>query len=653
MNEQQNSANTTIGDHNIIGVNASAVHDSQIYINSPQDSPEEVFKAARNRLRAGFPDPALFREAIGRGHDFAEVRFHLVLALLSGRSFRDLTVHERNELKTASELAHLYENTSWKNSLIAVCSLLESINAPDKSANAAIEAIHEAPRSHYAMIVKHLDLVMTGSKHESFWTERLRSANSERLANGRTDRVWAYFEPEPIGPRAKPPVDPVITVADRLWTYLGSLAAALALSRLVYLPITDADTSALLSTPIMLIAGALVAFGGARWRHRNRRLEFLSNLYFGDPAGSAAPDGGFTDQVDKQLNRYFSKYRPSDLDSASWLRRTAGLRAVLRDEIADIYREERVRIERLIWLIRFLAIDARDQWARNELFDFQRRYQTPVKTMTWCAIASAAVMLSGWNVVESAFRVRPVEAVLLVLTIALAVRFTVPRWFRMYSERRRYDEESREHLLSSEKRENEYERWNAKLEATRPTEVEMETWLDADRTILLDGALRHYALTWHDVIAHAFMQTPSSGASRGRAKGTLWRYSAYELRLFLITRDGVREVSTELDFKQATFSGEDRRNYRFDAVSTVQVTTTRSEQYTLRLTLNNGDPRNMLVTAEETEHPDADENLHSFTKKNLHFAGFMPTLHILEGIAAEGKNWINYDPHRQSAMSGA
>lgn len=639
------------GDNNTVGIVASAVHNSNVYLTSPHDAPEQIFEAARNRLRAGFPAPEMFRTALTRGYDTAESRLHLVLALLSGRSLRDLTVHEREELRTASNVMHRYSDGQWKRSLVAVCNVIDAIEDPSKDAHSAIAAIHKTPPSHYAMIDKHLDLVMTGSKKDSFWAKRLESAQEEQRANNRTERIWAYFEPDPIGPRTRPPAAPDIAVADLAWAFLGSVIAALALGELALL--SSADRLTLLSFLVMLAGGAVAAFNGAHWRYRFVQLERLSDVYFGRPQRTSAPEGGFTKHVGEGLDKYFRKYHPADLDPGRWMQRTAGLRAVLRDEICDLYREQHTTFPRVKWLVRFLARDASFSWQSGELFDFQLRYQTPSKTKACCAIGLVAFAFCGSDVIVGVAETSPLQAVIAVLFTGLGIRLAAPRLSDMYSERHRYADDLREQQATGDKRQNEFTRWTEKLSAIRPSEIEMESWLDADRTILLDKALRHYALTWHDVIAHSFLQSPADGAKRARDKGTLWRYSRYDLRLFLITRDGVREVSTKLDFYRARFHGEERSNYRFDAVSSVQVTVTAADKYTLRLTLNNGDPRDIFVAEKEDEEPSTEEDLPSFTKLNLAFAGFTPTLHLLEGIAAEGKNWIDYDPHRRTTAAGS
>lgn len=123
-------------------------------------------------------------------------------------------------------------------------------------------------------------------------------------------------------------------------------------------------------------------------------------------------------------------------------------------------------------------------------------------------------------------------------------------------------------------------------------------------------------------------------------EGGPWRYSKYDILLFLITKDGVREVRTELNFEHAVLNSQERRNFRFDAVSSVQVTKIGSSGHSLELTLMNGPAQNMRVTDPGAGHFFPGETPETLSKINLDAAGFAHALHILEGIAAEGKGWI-------------
>jgi hypothetical protein len=87
-----------------------------------------------------------------------------------------------------------------------------------------------------------------------------------------------------------------------------------------------------------------------------------------------------------------------------------------------------------------------------------------------------------------------------------AGRTAAARWLHITSERRRLKEDRQDYEHAEALRAAAYERWTTKLNAARPSESEMEHWLDCDKTILLGNALRHYRLVWRDVTAYALLQ---------------------------------------------------------------------------------------------------------------------------------------------------
>ena len=242
----------------------------------------------------------------------------------------------------------------------------------------------------------------------------------------------------------------------------------------------------------------------------------------------------------------------------------------------------------------------------------------------------------------------PAHAITTLLTAFAVVKSAwsvMPRWMHVIGERRRYEEESEDRVQILADRQAALKRWQTKLDDTRPTEGEMEYWLYCDSTVLLGEILGHYKLAWRDVMNQAFLQVPAKHYKRARVTGGPWRFSKYDLRLFLITKDGVREISTELDFEHDTFGRQNRTNYRFEAVSSVHVAKEPNLSYALQLTLTNGPARDIRVTESAAFQLDPDDDPKEVSRINLDATGFVHTLHILEGIAAEGKEWIERDQY--------
>jgi hypothetical protein len=77
----------------------------------------------------------------------------------------------------------------------------------------------------------------------------------------------------------------------------------------------------------------------------------------------------------------------------------------------------------------------------------------------------------------------------------------------------------------------EFARWTDRLK-DRPSDAEMEAWLDRDRTVLPARAMDHYKLARSQVITYAFLEEPGSRAKHARLLNGPMRYSRYKLIVF-------------------------------------------------------------------------------------------------------------------------
>jgi hypothetical protein len=124
------------------------------------------------------------------------------------------------------------------------------------------------------------------------------------------------------------------------------------------------------------------------------------------------------------------------------------------------------------------------------------------------------------------------------------------------------------------------------------------------------------------------------------------RYSRYSLMVFLLTSDGVRQMSADLRFLPGDVREGDRLNFRYDAVASVHVSLTPRTsdksriQQKFKLTLVNGEPVSMIVTDLDPEDFQQGEDAESLERASLDAASVANTLHVLEGIAAEGRAWF-------------
>lgn len=629
-----------------IGIQAETVHNSTVYVVPPDASPQEKYKIGVRYLEDGVPNRArdMISEVIALGYDNAEVRFHWVLAMLSGRAYHDLSTEELQRLQRASGLVPTYAEGEWQDALRVAFQLLAMLSTADGEAGRVLERLRALSHGRREAILRHFDLVLSGGLKDSLWAENRAWAEAARFANDRAQRVWAYFEPDPIGPRAIPPRPSNAAAAQAALPVRAGLFVVVTAFLWILGLIADPAT-AVVELLVALGAGLTAAHFGRRWWYRQHQLTAMN----GEPQiphmrDHASAGDGFTNRVRHSFDHYFSARVPHGLAPHEWLGLTVHIRNSLVDEIAFLYRESRVGVDRVEWLIRHLAEDARDRYLKGTLFDDRHQNRTPavakaLSVLSLIVLGITTVALLG-TVASGSGASRMLLAVLAVVGAILSGRAAASAWLAARSEERRLAEETRVHQEQLAARQAAYQNWKSFLDATRPSEREMETWLSCDKTLFVDEALRHYQLTWRDLITHTILVTPARPYKRGRVKGGPWRYSRYSFRLFLVTQDGVREISSEFDFADGKRGNDQRSNYRFDALSSVQVTERSDVGYDLELILTNGPARNIRVKDADTHQLAPDENAQEISEINLNAAGFIHTFRLLEGIAADGKGWI-------------
>ncbi|MCX2729441.1 hypothetical protein OOZ19_04255 [Saccharopolyspora sp. NFXS83] len=643
MTDQDTATTNTAESGSTVGIQAEQVHNSTVYVVSPDDPPERKYEVGVRYLNNGVPLRAreLIADAMAHGYDRAEVRFHWGLAMLSKRSYRELTAEDRIQLEQLRAQRGTSANDAWERALEVLCEFLEHLDNPDHDPALTLKKLQALSVPQREKVVRHCDLVLTGSTKDAFWVEILRTAERGQRTGGREARVWAYFEPKPIDARIRQPAPNAARTADRLHAVVGSGLLGIALGMLGWILLQHLTLVLVIAYLMALVGGVLGAKSGFEWRYRAQRLEMKERERAALFDSREDPVPGFAKRVDHAFQHYAHKYAPDGVDRSVWLAQTRGIRATRRDEVVELYSESRISIDRVTWLIRFMIRDIRRQWRAEALFSYREHYRTSASTKAWCLISLVAAALACATVAYAAVRLDPLPGFGGVLVAVMGGRVAVLRWWRILSERRRFAEETQECSREKEAREAEYQRWTSKLQATCPSESEMAAWLECDRVKLIDEALRHYHLGWRDIIAHTIVQTPANVRKRARVKGGPWRYPRYELRLFLITPDGVRELTRQLVYADASFHGRERGHFRFDAVSSLQVVESGKDDYTLELTLTNGPARTIDVTEppRELEQPTTHED--DLSRISLDSTGFAHALHVLEGIAAEGKAWIH------------
>jgi hypothetical protein len=630
-----------------VAIQGQVVHNATVNMNADLD-PEQEFERGVQALKEGVPIHAekMIRNAITRGYVNARVRFYWVLAMFSKRSYRDLDRVERSRLDAVSVELGSYRDDKYRNALEAFAELIALLRHDHEDHEMVDKRILAMDPGLLDLTQRHLEFVLSGATKDKLWTDIRDRARTERFSGDRRNRVWAYFHPEPIPARALEP-DP-IQPADWAPVVTACTVAVVAAGYLFWTLLTNIEVAALFALVVAGAAGFIGIPEAFDWRYRVERIRQEDDRNRANIADSHPRGTGFARKVSLSFDRYFAKYSAPGWEPAEWLAATAGIRDRLRDEITRIYREQAVPHGRVKWLIGFLAQDVRDRWSDGTLFDYRERFATPARTRNRCLLGLATMLVSTACAVVSAVTIAPFSIVLAALGLVLGGPYAAWCWYRIVAEQRRLADDTADYDACLVRRARAYRSWKRKLDSIRPSDQEMESWLYYDKTMLIDETLRNYRLSWSDVIAHAVLSGPASETRAGRTSRSTWRYSRYDLRVFLITEDGVREVLAELDFEHIQFPGQERNNYRFDALSSVYVVEHADNGRALSVTLTNGPARTINVTAAEIMRPpairdstDVSELSEYFLEMNLSAAGFWHAQQILEGIAAEGKGWID------------
>lgn len=647
MSDNNGAAYSSAAYDSNVGIQAETVHNSNVYFVHPDASPLEKYRVGVRLLEDGIPSRAreMITDAIALGHTGAEVRFHWALAMFSARTYEDLSAEEVQRLRYVSGIVRTYPEDEWKQALRVTFDLLAVLGTTSGETGSVLKQLQDLPSLQRNAILRHLDLMLTGGLKDDLWAETLERARAERFGNDRTRRVWAYFEPSPIGARATPP-RPITAAAAAAQAALPVRMVLFLVSgvALVTLAVIENPTRAAVELLVALGAGRIAARGGLQWWGRESRPNLAVGAVVPQPHSTAPDEDGFTKRVRNKFDHYFSVRTPHGFTPDTWLTHTSDVRSHLAAEIADLYRESRTGVDRVTWLIRYLAEDARNRHNNGTLFDQYRRGRTPARTKVLTVVALAVLgttALSGFvTAVSGAEQPRPLWAFLALLGAAWSGHAATHLWLEVQRERHRVTRETQQYQEQLAARQVAHQRWKALLDETRPSELEMETWLTCDKTTFVDEALRHHRLAWRDLITHTILVVPAPSYKRGRVRGGPWRYSHYIIRLFLFTRDGIREISSEFKFSDATRKNEQRSNYRFDALSSVQVTENVDVGYDLELVLTNGPARKFRVKDADAHQLSPDEDAQEISAISLSAAGFTHTFRLLEGIAADGKGWI-------------
>jgi hypothetical protein len=633
---------TTGGRHGAVADTIhGGVHNNYYHV-PPDATPEEKADIALKYLESGQATTArrLLSEVIVHLDDDPRIWYHWLLAFFSGRTLRELSAEDRECLRSARvQIAALERDTPWSRAIQVIFRLVDvTLALSDKTdaidgALADLDRLDERERRD---VLRHLERVVQGPLKDRVWHRDLEEANDHRVIGGRRTRVWKFFEPEPAKPRARPVRPAAATAGIRALAGTVTVMALAALVCLAWLGLERNDTSALVAVLVCLGAAGVALVNGADWRFRIERRRVRTREL--RALRLAAPPRGFAGKVDHLYARYATLYAPPEADRPAWYADIEGPISRLRDELVEVYRESRIPAGRVKWLIRFQVRELRREWDDGTLADLRRRSDVPAQVQGAVAVGVLVSFAGLVWAVQSAVR----QDVLLAL--GAFVGAVVTGWaaaelgVRIMAENRRVEVETVERTARLTTYWFEFQRWQQQL-VDRPTDMEMAQWLDCDRRILLQETIRAYKLRWSDISAYASLEARGAGSERARAENGPWRYSRYKLLVFLLTPDGVRQITVDLDFGRASFHEWQRTNYRYDAVAAARVTVRDDGAREFQLFLVNGVAIGLAVT--EAAQAVVGEDNGILAEGAQDTTGLRNTLFVLEGVAAEGRSWWN------------
>ncbi|WP_089154653.1 hypothetical protein [Micromonospora sp. NBS 11-29] len=608
----------------------------------PDSTPEGEFEAGVRYLERFLLDTARqhIERAVTRGCPVTpRVQFYRLVALLSGRTVRQLEDDEWKRLLAIwSDPPDLDESDEWTLGLRTILRLLSSTDAAGPET--AAKELESLPPRQQDYIFEHLDIALAGALRDRLWQKAVAHARENRTAADRLGRAWKFFHPTPAHARTRPVTPAAIAMSDRVKVGVGGALLLLTAGKLTALLAVNGEIGGLIG--LCSAAAGLATFGVAgadRFFRRHYRQIKDSELRSRRHRDMAARPGGFAGRIDGLFTHYFARYKPDGMASEQWLDETAGIRRHLRDEVVEAYREERINANRVAWLVRYLASDVRTRWKQGALTAYRQELRVPLRTWLMQAVG-AVTLITGFAAVAVAAISAAVLPGALWLALAVPAAATATRSaFRIVAERRRVVADNAHRRDEQSRRTEAYDRWVAKL-ADRPTDTEMAAWLECDRKVITDQALQQFRLQPGHVVAHAFLEAPAKSARKRRAEDGPWRYSHYRLLLFLLTEDGVRQVDLDLDFRRADHRDTQRLNYRFHAISAVRIDGLALRKPTFHLTLNSGEKMTVQVTGTDTKPAEPNEDPSSITDLTVDASGLHQALHVLEGVAAEGRDWV-------------
>lgn len=602
--------------------------------------PNTLFRVGVQHLLSGAPEEAreIIWDSLMKGYQGGDGPFYWLLAMLSGRTLKEFSSQEINRLKKMRARYTADTDDKWASGVrilsrlldMAIPSLTAENPAPSRADLATlVKELHGLPLDQQDWIRPHLELFLAGPEQDALWKKGIDRAGEQRLAGDRPNRIWMYYQPIPKHVALPDPLPP-LTRRRRLHTRAVLFAIAFCFfgGELMW----HGALSGLAAFVVALTAGLAAAEADLRLRTAalRRRLEQVSRGVAGDQ-----PLGG---QVKTLFDRYFKKYEPDEERRQNFKNAFAERIGAECSEIIGLCRRRNASAAEVRWLIRHRACQLLRLW-RQEALPYQRQFDpSSPRAATIRRAGLVLLILAGlWAV--STLRAYPLIDAIGTVAVTLGAIVTWRNWIADALEEARFQAEDERRDRRQRDIDEAFNRWSRRL-ALKPTDEEMGAWLAADRTILLDTALRHFGLKRSELVVHAFLEERAPWARAGYSDDGTAMYERYQILIFLLVHEGVRMVRASLDFVAGSFSIRERRDFRYDSIVAVRVTPLTGGREEFELQLTSGDPITLKTRGTGPVPASSPRTAPAEDEPPLHAASMASALHLLEGIAAEGQTWL-------------
>lgn len=668
-------------------------------------SPEQKYLEGRKALERGMPRRAeqLIGEAVDGGHMSTEVAYRWVLSIVSGRSLDELQRAQLEALQHALKYVRNEPEDGWSRAALVVGRLLDhlvrneradTIEGPEWTrVRTEFGALDQECKEE---LRRHLDNILVGAFRDGFAAREREEVESRRLDGDREERAWKFFAAEPAVPVPLPSSYGSRSFGTWLLFVLGvviTLAAGVFTA-----PVLAEDVARSMAGLTLAIGGGLVAVLAETRRRVKRELVRAENQRFDPPmegnGGRWHPQHPFDRRVSYIVSGVFARHDPPDVEERrSWKEATEGVRLRLIKELSESFRDSEQYASSVKYLAEWHVEQIARRWAETGRLRRPPSHEKSSPRVYW-ALASGllAACLGAILTWTELWRYGQVVNYTVLPVVALiGMDIACEQWFSLVQDRRLAEADWAYRHQRYQDECNAYRR-RCDLLADRPTDQEMARWLDLDRRFLRAYTMELYGLANREIVGHLVLCEEAPGCKRAQDQGPM-RYTAYLISVLLLTDWGVRLTKFHLDFSSGEYTERSRVAFNYERVASAQVTqvwvkTTGSHRQitpvdqenadppsnewpgwrrnAFRVSLVNDQPITVLLesTHEELDgleldgvEPNDDEPEKNISEEDADWAelkelaldssGVAGALHIMEAIAADGRQWLEAEAKRR------